>query len=183
MALPTKAIHVHSFVLDLVLQRADVSPARRCPWSTDEGLEADIEPRERGSARRRSSRGNRPSFTTRWPRHGRACASVNATLDYAGSSRRGIREPACSRVGGALVPHGTCEREQPLASRCGALESCSESGDSKRAPHALGATQRGCREAQTRYIKIRLECTRQPCVQHHDRVRADQESPDIAQKP
>ena len=38
-------------VLDCALQRAGMMPARRCPWSADVGLEADIEPRELCSAR------------------------------------------------------------------------------------------------------------------------------------
>ena len=38
----------------------------------------------------------------------------------------------------------------------GALESCPEGDDWKRALHALGAMRRMCRGAQTLYIKIRL---------------------------
>jgi hypothetical protein len=45
---------------DCALRRVDLGSARRCPWSADAGLEADIEPRESGSARRRSPR-NTPS--------------------------------------------------------------------------------------------------------------------------
>jgi hypothetical protein len=41
-----------------------------------------------------------------------------------------------------------------------ALESCPEGDGWKRALHALGAMRRMCREAQTRYIKIRLRKSR-----------------------
>ena len=42
----------------------------------------------------------------------------------------------------------------------GALESCPEGADWKRALHALGAMRRLCRGAQMRYINIRLRKSR-----------------------
>ena len=50
--------------------------------------------------------------------------------------------------------------QQPDAMLWGALESCPEGDDWKRALHALGAMRRMCRVAQTRYINIRLRKSR-----------------------
>ena len=65
---------------DCALRRVDLESARRCPWSADAGLEADIEPRESGSARRRSSRDtpSLPRSESRehesWPEAADSCA-------------------------------------------------------------------------------------------------------------
>jgi hypothetical protein len=70
---------------DCALRRVALESARRCPWSADAGLEADIEPRESGSARRRSSRDtpSLPRSESRehesWPGAADSCAPHRST--------------------------------------------------------------------------------------------------------
>jgi len=94
------------------------------------------------------------------PRHGRACASANATLNDAWSSRRRVAESPRDRESGVRRFTRSVKAQQPDAMLWGALESCPEGDDWKRAPHALGAMRRMCRAAQTRYINIRLPKSR-----------------------
>lgn len=94
------------------------------------------------------------------PRHGRACASVNATLNDAGSSRRGVEESSRDRESGVRSFTRSVRAQQPDAMLWGALESCPEGDDWKSAPHALCAMRRMCRAAQTRDINIRLPKSR-----------------------
>jgi hypothetical protein len=150
MALPTMAIQVHSLVL------GSRAPARRCPWSTDAGLKPTS---NRGSQAPRGDgrRVTRDRHLRRVrPRLRRACASVNASLNDARSSRRRVEESPRHRESGARRFTRSMRAEQPDAMLWGALESCPEGNDWKRAPHALRAMRRMCRGAQTRYIKIRL---------------------------
>jgi len=94
------------------------------------------------------------------PRLGRACASVNATPNDARPSRRCVEESPRDRESGVRSFTRSVRAQQPDAMLWGALESCPEGNDWKRAPHALGAMRRMCRAAQTRYINIRLQKSR-----------------------
>ena len=114
------------------------------------------------------------------PRHGRACASVNATLNDAGSSSRGVEESPHDRESGVRSFTRSLRAQQPDAMLWGALESCPEGDDLKRAPHALCAMRRMCRAAQTRDINIRLPKSRVNLVFS---AREPTRKPAIAQKP
>ena len=144
---------------DCALRRADLESARRCPWSADEGC---CRHRPAGSQAPRGD-GRRVARDRHMqrvrPRHGRACASANAVLNDGWSSRRRVEESPLDRESGAPAH---AQRRRSSLTRCcgGALESCPEGDDWKRAPHALGAMRRMCRAAQTRYIKIRLRKSR-----------------------
>src|SRR3972149_7416982 len=77
----------------------------------------------------------------------------------------GLRDGAGKRVrvireSGVRSFTRSVRAQQPDAMLWGALESCPEGDDWKRAPHALGAMRRMCRAAQTRYINIRLPKSR-----------------------
>src|SRR4051812_341717 len=82
---------------DCALRRADLESARRCPWSADAGLEADIDPR--GIKLRAVTvvvTSDRHLRRVR-PRLGRLGASANALSTTLGLEATRRRESACSR--------------------------------------------------------------------------------------